>query len=151
MKKYSISDSFSSSHILLKHIADGTYSVWLDLGFEKRYIGKLQIADQFGNPGTFFCKRSRRHLHQKTNSLGLNYSLLTNPQFDFKWIVIDFEGEKLVTSRDYWLAKGRNLQFGKAGFELQSFLSLSEFGIERARQFEAVQQLELFGEEVLHD
>ncbi|MCL4512022.1 MAG: hypothetical protein M1470_13270 [Bacteroidetes bacterium] len=139
-----------SSQISLEGNRNGTYTVKLSLELEGRYIGTLQPADGFGNGGTFFCKRSERHLHRKTNSLGLNYSLLTNPQFKFKWIAIEFEGRKLVTSRAFWLARGMVFHFGKAGFELQSFPPLDEFGIDKARGFEAIQQPELFPE-LCHD
>ena len=114
---------------------DGGQTVVLRLGFETRFIGKLHHE-------TFSCTRRQQHLHRRSNSLGLNYSLRTNPGISFKWVVVDFSGKMLVTSRRFWLARGHVYRF--SGFELQSFLPLCEFGIEKARAFEAVAQPELF-------
>lgn len=104
----------------------------LNLEFETRYIGVICTSSS----GTFFCKRNTSHLFRKQNALGINYELLTSPLIEFKWIVIDFEGQKLITTRKFFLAKGKQFQFGKKGFELQVFLPLCEFGIEKARAFE---------------
>lgn len=109
-----------------------TFEVVLHLEFEKRYIGKLVIQGD----GTFSCKRNISHLFKKQNALGINYELLTSSSLKFKWIVIDFEGQKLITTRKYFLVKGKQFQFCKKGFEPQVFLPLDEFGIEKALAFE---------------
>lgn len=108
------------------------YKVVLRLEFETRFIGIICITSE----GIFFCKRKASHLFKKQSDLGLNHELLTSPSIKFKWIVIDFDGSRFVTSRKYFLAKGKQYQFGKKGFEPQVFLPLAEFGIEKARAFE---------------
>jgi hypothetical protein len=105
--------------------------------------------------GTFTCNRTEdKHLFRKLNALGLNYHLLNSDKVSYKWIVIDYltaEGlhRKLVTTRDYFLRYGKLYHFAKQGFELQSFLQIDHFGIEKARLFEAkkVIQQNLFGDE----
>lgn len=118
------------------------YQVELDLPMQKRFIGQLDFAGE----GTFTTKRKEKHLFRKTNSLGLNYALLNNSQINFKWIVIDFEGSKLVTTREYFKIHGKHFQFTNKAFELQVFLPIEEFGVNRAREFEKVRgiQSELF-------
>jgi len=118
------------------------FTVQLNLQEQTRYIGKIDLAGQ----GTFFTERKQKHVFRKTNSIGINHSLLVDESIPFKWIVIDFEGRKLVTSRLYFLTHGKCFQFGDKGFELQCFLPIEEFGLNKARAFEAYQTLELFGE-----
>lgn len=109
------------------------YKVKLNLTFETRFIGTL---DSSGD-GTFTTQRKAQHLFRKLNALGINQELLTSSDIFFKWIVIDFEGKKLVTTRKYFLTKGKSIQFSSQGFELQILLPISEFGIDKARLFEA--------------
>ena len=105
------------------------FDVALRLGFQTRYIGRLDKSRE----GRFVTKRKEKHLHRKTNSLGLNLELLNQPFF--KWIEISYSDKKLVTTRDYFLHHGKVLNFQKAG-DLQSFLPLNLFGVERAISFE---------------
>lgn len=120
------------------------YQVELDLPMQRRYIGKI---DTGGDGDTFFTKRKQKHIFKKTNSLGLNYALLNSPYIKYKWIVIDFEGRKLVTSRAYFNTYGKQFQFSQKDFELQVFLPIDEFGIDKARAFEKAKviQQDLFG------
>ena len=60
------------------------FNVHLSLGFETRYIGKIDFTGE----GTFITKRKTKHVHNLTNSLGLNYELLYNQEILFKWIKI---------------------------------------------------------------
>lgn len=122
------------------------FQVQLNLEMQTRFIGKLDSAGD----GTFITKRKAEHLFIKTNSLGINHSLLSDESIPFKWIVIDYEGHKLITSRLYMLTHGKCFKFGAQGFELQCFLPLSEFGLNKAREFEARQvvQESLFAEAV---
>ena len=122
------------------------FKVQLNLEMQTRYIGKLDIAGE----GTFLTNRKSKHLFKKLNALGVNHSLLIDESIHFKWLVIDFEGKKLVTSRLYFLTYGKCYQFGKAGFELQCFLELDKFGLNAARKFEAEQVIQgsLFESEV---
>jgi hypothetical protein len=126
------------------------FRVQVNLEMQTRYIGKLDTAGE----GTFLTNRKRKHIFRKygrpEGSLGINHSLLTDESIPFKWIMVEFEGRKLVTSRLYFLTHSKSFQFGKAGFELQSFLDLDKFGVNKAREFEAHQviQRDLFGKEV---
>ncbi len=111
------------------------FQVQLNLEMQTRFIGKLDTAGD----GTFITKRKPEHLFIKTNSLGINHRFLTDESIHFHWIVIDYDGQKLVTSRLYMLTHGKCFKFGNQGFELQCFLPLSEFGLNKAREFEARQ------------
>ena len=106
------------------------YDVVLRLGFNVRYIGRLDKSGE----GKFIAKRKEKHIHRKTSSLGVNLELLKLPLY--KWIEISFADKKLITTRDFFLHHGRVLNFQKAGYELQSFLPLNLFSVERARAFE---------------
>jgi len=109
------------------------YTVQLNLQMQTRYIGKLDTAGE----GTFLTKRKPEHLFHKTNSLGINHSLLIDESIPFKWVVIDYDGHKLVTSRLYMFTHAKCFKFGSQGFELQCFLPLTEFGLNKARAFES--------------
>lgn len=119
------------------------YTVQLNLPMCTRHIGQLDTAGE----GTFLTNRKPKHFFRRTNSLGLNHSLLTDESIQFKWVRILYDGHSLITSRLYFLTHGRCFKFGNAGFELQCFLPLAEFGINKARAFEAEQteQLTLWG------
>lgn len=122
----------------------------LDIQGKSRLIG---ILDESGE-GTFIAIRKEKHLFRKNNSLGVNYELLTAKYISFKWIVIDYCNRKLVSTREYFLQKGKALQFNKQGFELQIFVPFAEMNIHTARAFEKEQELktksgkdsDLFGE-----
>ena len=118
------------------------YKVELNLDLHRRFIGTLDFAGE----GTFSARRALKHLHRKTNSLGLNLELLQ--RYPFRWIVIEYEGEELITTKIFLLHRGKIFTFGKAGFEKQIFLPLGEWGEERAKVFEAELTChgELFGE-----
>ncbi|MGD1006039.1 MAG: hypothetical protein ABR980_02270 [Ignavibacteriaceae bacterium] len=108
------------------------FNVQLKLVMETRFIGKVDIAGE----GKFLTQRKLKHILKKTNSLGVNHQLLINESIKFRWIIIDFEGHKYITSRLYFLTHGQIYTFGNAGFEKQIFLPLNEFGINRARGFD---------------
>lgn len=97
---------------------------------KERIIGNLDLAGD----GTFTTTRKEKHLFRKTNSLGVPYALLVNEKIRFKWIVINYLGRKLVTSRNYFLKKGHIRQY--KNFELQVLLPLEMFGIQKAREFD---------------
>ena len=119
-------------------------NVQLNLDAETRYIGRL---DEAGD-GTFYTRRSQQHLHRKTNSLGINLELVQRQDFHFKWIIIEFDGQKLITSREFLLYHGSIFDFRRAGFEKQIFLRLEYWGEDKARAFERTlcNQVELFEE-----
>jgi hypothetical protein len=107
-----------------------TMAVKLETKTESRLIG---FIDSVGE-GTFLSLRNEKQIFRKSNSLGVNYSLLTDKSISFKWIVLDYCHRNYVSSRDYFLINGTAMQFD--GFDLQVFLPLSEFGIDKARKFE---------------
>lgn len=109
------------------------YQVQLSLDFQNRYIGRLDISGE----GTFTTSRKPEHLFKKLNSIGLNLELLKDTTIYFKWIIINFEFGKLITSRNYFLKFGKCFKFQNSGFELQCFLPVNEFGIGKARLFES--------------
>ena len=121
------------------------FNVKLNLEFQSRYIGTLDTASE----GKFLTKRKEKHLFKRTNSLGLNETLLTSPQIDFKWIVIEYNGKKLITTRLYFVTHSKVFIF--KGFEKQYFLPLNEFGIDKAEEYEKSisKQFSLFEEVAL--
>ena len=116
------------------------FNVQLNLEFETRYIGKLDKAGS----GTFITQRKPKHIFHKyggtEGSLGINHSLLTDESIPFKWLIIEFEGHKLVTSRLYFLTHGKCFKFNS--FDLQVFLKINNFGLNIAREFEARQVIQ---------
>jgi hypothetical protein len=96
--------------------------------------------------GKFLTERKEKHLFRKTNSVGLNETLLTSPDIDFKFIIIGYNGKKLITTRIYFVTHSRVFIF--KGFEKQYFLPLDEFGIDKAEEYEKSisKQLTLFEE-----
>ena len=108
------------------------FTVQLNLGFQTRYIGKIDSAGE----GTFITNRSEKHLFRKTNSLGINYSLLIDESIKFKNIVINYKGKKLYSTRNYFLKKGKAFQFSNKGFELQIFVPLDELNLQTVKRFE---------------
>jgi hypothetical protein len=118
------------------------FRVKLNLDFQTRYIGTLDTSGE----GKFLTDRKEKHLFRKTNSLGLNEELLNSPNIHFKDITIDFEGQKLSTTRMYFLSHAKPFTFN--GFERQYFLPLNEFGLDKAKIYEnsISEQLNLFGE-----
>lgn len=85
---------------------------------------------------TFHTQRNpAKHCHHDSNSYGFNYELLRDGNFSRVVVHLPF-GEQLETTRQHILEKGFFLYFKEQGFEKQRFLSLSEFGKEKAEQTE---------------
>ncbi len=118
------------------------FKVKLNLDFQTRYIGTLDISGQ----GTFFTERKEKHIFRRTNSVGLNGELLNSSDIQFKYITIDYNGQKLSTTRMYFLTHSKCFTF--KNFERQYFLPLNEFGLNKANEYEHSlnEQLTLFGE-----
>lgn len=108
------------------------FQVRLNLDFQTRYIGKIDTSGE----GTFLTNRKEQHLFRKANSLGINYSLLSDDSIRFKWIVISYNGKKLKSTRNYFIKKGQAFQFSNKGFELQVFVPLEEINLKTAEAFE---------------
>lgn len=118
------------------------FRVKLNLEFQTRYIGTLDTS----GAGKFITERREKHLFKKTHSLGITESLLTSPDIDFKFIIISFNGHKLITTRFYFVTHSKVFTF--KGFEKQYFLPVELFGLDKAEQHEKslTKQLALFEE-----
>jgi len=118
------------------------FKVKLNLELQSRYIGNLDKSGQ----GKFITERNKNHLFKKTNSLGLNGTLLTSPEIDFRLIVFNFNGKKMITTRLYFVTHSKVFVFN--GFEKQYFLPVHEFGLDKAEKYEKSlsKQLSLFEE-----
>lgn len=110
------------------------FDVFLNLPFEKRWLGKIDTTNK-----SFITTRKPQHLFKKLNAIGLNLELLKDTAIPFKDIVIEYESQKLITSRDYFLTHGKCFKFGSRGFEYQKFLPLSEFGLSKVEEYESRQ------------
>ncbi len=116
---------------------DGT--VKLSLPFGDKYIGK--ISDDT------YIKKIKPSLHKfnKTNSIGFNYELIEQGKFRLIKVLSD-DGSIYETTRLYILAHGKVQTFFKKLLDKQIFLSVNEFGLDRALQYEKTltSQLSLF-------
>ena len=103
---------------------------------DKHYKSRRAIGWLSDNGDTFHTKRNpEQHFFYKLRAYGINYDLLNEGRFT--WIVIELPlGKRLVTSRRLFLAKGILLNFQQNKLERQLFLPVSEFGIDKAREFE---------------
>ena len=95
----------------------------------KRYIGTIsnRTFHTFRNP--------QKHLHKKSNSIGMNYKLLSRGSPFFDYIKINYGSQVLETTREYFLECGIFLHFKNPGFEKQKFLPLYMFGMSDAIQW----------------
>jgi len=118
------------------------FNIRLSLEHETRWIAKIDLS----GGGTLMIKRTAKHLFRRTNSLGVNYQMLADERIKYKWIVFDFCGRKYISTREYFLKKGKVFQFPKKGFELQIFVPLTELNIKTVKEFEKrkCKQLNLF-------
>jgi hypothetical protein len=125
-------NKYSNEIELLPTKHSGLFIVKLRLEHQTRYIGKIDIAGD----GTLITTRKEKHLFKKTNSLGINYELLIDSKIKFKWIIISYNKQKLISTRNYFLKKGKPFQFSNKGFELQIFVPIDELNVNIAQQFE---------------
>jgi hypothetical protein len=136
-------DKFNQQIALIATKYSHIFIVQLKLEFQTRYIGKIDTAGE----GTFITIRKEKHLFKKTNSLGINYSLLTDESIQFNNIIISYNGKKLFSTRKYFLKKGKAFQFSNRGFELQLFVPINELNLQTVKNFEQSNenQADLFG------
>jgi hypothetical protein len=101
------------------------------------YSGGTRTIGTLSEDGKTYRKviDPRLHVYRESKSIGFNHSLIRDWHFD--WIDVRMGREVLVTSRKFVLAHGFPLHFKKEGFEKQIFLRIADFGIEKARAFEA--------------
>ena len=108
------------------------FKIKLILPFQTRFIGTL---DKSG-VGTLIIHRKKEHILKKINAVGINYELLSSPDIHYKWIKIFCDNKELISTRDYYLIKGRTFQFSNKGYELQSFVPINELTLSTIRKFE---------------
>lgn len=98
---------------------------------------------------TFHTERnSRRHLLRVNQSLGFNYELIKNGNFDFICVTYDFE--RLWSSRQVILNNGEFFHFGNGSLELQIFLKLDDFKRSRNETEQELKELEFKETELLN-
>jgi len=114
------------------------FKIQLLLPSETRYIGFLDSSGE----GYFITEKKKQHLYRKFNSFGVSYDLLHNPNIEFKWIVIRYQGDEFISTREYYLQKGKPTNFTNRGFELQLHVSLEELNIETVNKFEATRPIQ---------
>lgn len=108
------------------------YAVKLSFQKSFRFIGLLDKSGE----RTFITLRNAEQRFFKTDSLGINYHLLAHPEIKFKWILIDYCGKKLISTRQYFLKKGKMYEFSSKGFEKQLFVPIAELNLEQVNRFE---------------
>lgn len=125
------------------------FIVQLDLPSERRYIGYINTAGD----GAFITEKQKKHIYRKYNSFGVSYDLLHNPNIEFKWIIIKYQGNEYTSTREYYLQKGKITNFTNKGYELQLHVPLEELNIETVNKFEATRpnQLNLFNSDEADD
>lgn len=108
----------------------------------KDYKARRHIGDIVGD--TLHVQRDpAKHFFRQFNGYGFSYELMRDGSFERVIVHLPF-GETLETTRTHILAKGRMLNFARNKLERQIFLSLDEFGLDRAR--ETAQEIQPFGE-----
>jgi len=99
-------------------------------GDRRKLIGTINEKDK-----TFYKKiNPQTHTLNKSISIGLSYEML---KLEFVFIEILCGYNTYKTTRKYFLEKSDFKKFGK--YELQKFLPISDFGIERALNWEREQ------------
>jgi hypothetical protein len=108
---------------------------------------RIGLFDRSGE-GTFKTERKPEHLHQNTNSIALNAEFVRD--YDFRWIIVEYGGDLLVTTKPYLIHHGTTRAYPAMQFEEQIFLPLQLWGRERAIAFEKTYciQGELFEESI---
>lgn len=124
------------------------YRIRLNTSFRPLFIGRL---DENGAGRFVTQKKVEKHFHRNSHGVALNAALLSNPEYRFKWIEVDLINEdgrieKLVTSREYFLAFGK--PFCYKGYEPQISLEHSLWGRDKVKRWERSRnsQTDLFAE-----
>ena len=108
------------------------YKIKLILRFQTRFIGTLDKSGE----GTLIIHRKKEHILKKINAVGINFELLSSPDIHYKRIKIFCDTKELISTREYYLIKGRTFQFSNKGYELQSFVPIDELNLYTIRKFE---------------
>ncbi|MBA4312672.1 MAG: hypothetical protein C0417_08580 [Chlorobiaceae bacterium] len=100
----------------------------------KEYKSRRHIGDVIEN--TLHVKRDpTRHFFNRFNGYGFCYELMRDGSFERVVVHLPF-GKTLVTTRKHILAKGKILNFQKNKLEKQIYLSLDDYGLDKARESE---------------
>ncbi|MBI1931580.1 MAG: hypothetical protein HYS24_03510 [Ignavibacteriales bacterium] len=105
-------------------------SIIARLNGEERYVGNIDISGE----GTFQSSRKENHVYRKTNSLGIAYAVLNDERLEYRWIVLNFMGRALVTTRNYFQKNCHIRHYNN--YELQCFLPIEKFGRRIAEEFD---------------
>ncbi len=117
---------------LVQLSAQHLFKIRLILPFKTPIIGTLDTS----GVGTLILHRKKEHILNKINAIGINYELLSSPDIHYKWIKIFCDNKELISTREYYLIKGRTFQFSSKGYELQSFVPIDELTLSTIRKFE---------------
>lgn len=88
---------------------------------KQRLIGNYY----FGEKTLYLKRKNSKHLHRSTNSYGFNYTIITDPYLDIKWIVAEIDRVFYRFPKSLITDFGSFLQFKQQGFELQKFLKFN--------------------------
>lgn len=100
----------------------------------KEYKSRRHIGDIAGD--TLHVKRDpSKHFFHQFNGYGFSYELMRDGSFEKVIVHLPFS-QILVTTRKHILVKGKILNFQKNKLEKQIYLSVDDFGMEKAKESE---------------
>ncbi len=100
---------------------------YINIAGKRKSIGIINEATR-----TFSKKISlNAHTYKKNNSIAIAYELL---KLDYDFIIIECGYDTYKTTRKFFLENSTFKQF--SGYELQKFLSMNLFGLERAESWQ---------------
>lgn len=100
--------------------------------------GKRKLIGIINEEARTFSKKISKtaHTFNKSNSIAIAYELL---KLDYDFIIIECGYNTYKTTRNFFLENSDFKQF--SGYELQKFLSMQNFGMERAESWEREQKV----------
>lgn len=98
-----------------------------------KFIGEIDLS---ALEGVLIIRKKTEHIYHKLNAIGINYQLLADERLHYKWIKIYCGSKEYISTREYFLAKGRVFQFSRKGFELQAFVPIDELNLETIKKYE---------------
>lgn len=84
-------------------------------------------------------RNSKKHLFKKNHSLGFNYKLIKDGDFDF--ICVNYDFRRIWTSRIAVLKYGKVMHFKGKHFERQLFLPLQQFKSDKTAALRELKKL----------
>ena len=113
----------SKSLELVKSNSTHRQRIKLTVHNKPKFIGEI---DSSTDDGVLIIRKKPEHIFLKLNAFGINYQLLADEKLHYKWIKIYCSNKEYISTREYYLAKGRVFQFSSKGFELQAFIPIDE-------------------------